>query len=135
MGSVFRKQTTVWKLRGKKVPANTPGAKKVTIRSAKWYGTVNGGQIPLCRDKQAADRMLRKLETDGALADVGLADPFAPHRTRPLAEHIEDFAAHLRAKGDTEVHVRLTISRVRALFDGCEFKVFGDVDVALLPSG
>jgi len=128
MGSVFKKQTMIWKAAGKRVPANTPGAEKVTIKSAKWYGTVDGKQVPLCRDKQAAERMLRKLETDCALAGIGLTDPFAAHRSSPLTAHLDDFAAHLRAKGDTEEHVRQTVGRARALFDGCGFKVSGDVD-------
>ena len=130
MANVFKKQTTTWKLDGKKVPPKTPGAEKVTIESGKWYGTVNGQQVPLCRDKQAAQRMLRKLEADSALASVGLADPFAEQRLRPLAEHLQDFASHMRAKGDTEPHVEQTVARVLALFAGCEFKVYGDIDSA-----
>ena len=35
MGTVFRKQTTTWKLGGKKVPAGTPGAERVTVDSKK----------------------------------------------------------------------------------------------------
>lgn len=128
MGMVFKKQTTSWRVGGKKVPAGTPGAEKVVIRSGKWYGTLNGRHVPLCRDKQGAKRMLRKLETDAALSGVGLADPYADHRRRPLIEHLEDYAGHLRAKGDTEVHVRQTIGRVRGLFDGCGFKVYADLD-------
>src|SRR5262245_38461074 len=53
----FKKQTTAWKLGGKKVPPRTPGAEKVTTESGKWYGTVNGKHVPLCRDRQAAQRM------------------------------------------------------------------------------
>jgi integrase len=130
MGEVFRKQTTVWKAGGKKMPAGTPGAVKVTLTSAKWYGTVGGRHVPLCRDKQAAQRMLRKLETDAAMSDVGLADPFAAHRRRPLADHLTDYAAHLAQKGDTADHVRQTAARVRALFDGCGFRLIGDVNAA-----
>ena len=128
MGSVFRKQTTIWKLGKKRVPAGSPGAVKAVIRSSKWYGTLNGQQVPLCRDKQAAERMLRKLETDAALSGVGLADPFAEHRHRRLTEHLEDYAAHLRAKGDTEVHVCQTVACVRAMLAGCEFRVLADID-------
>ena len=126
----FKKQTTAWRLAGKKVPANTLGAEKITTKSAKWYGTVNGRHVPLCRDKQVAERMLRKMEADAGLADVGLSDQFASHRRRPLSEHLKDFASHLRAKGDTESHIELTIARARALFDGCQWKVYGDTDAA-----
>ena len=94
---LFKKQTVVWKLNGKKVRPRTPGAEKVTIESAKWYGTLNGEQVPLCRDKQAAGRMLLKLEADAALASVGLADPFIEHRSRALSEHLKDFAEQVIA--------------------------------------
>ena len=110
MGTVFKKQSTAWKLDGKKVPPQTPGAEKVTAESSKWYGTANGKQVPLCRDKQAAQRMLRKLESDVALASVGLVDPFAGQRPRPLSAHLTDFASHLRAKGDTETHIEQTVA-------------------------
>ncbi len=130
MGTVFKKTTTAWKNAGKRVSPDTPGAVKTVIRSAKWYGTVNGRHVPLCRDKQSAERMLRKLEADQGLASVGLCDPFAAHRRRPLAEHLGDFSAHLRAKGDTEDHVRLSVARVGAILDGCGFRVVGDVEVA-----
>jgi integrase/recombinase XerC len=74
--------------------------------------------------------MLRKLESDTALASVGLVDPFAEHRTRTLAEHLKDYASHLHAKGDTANHAEQTVARVRALFDGCEWKVYGNIDAA-----
>ena len=124
----FKKQTTTWKLGDRRVPPGTPGAEKVVTVSAKWYGTAGGRHVPLCRDKQTAERMLRKREADQGLAEVGLTDPFAEHRRRPLADHLADFAAHLRAKGDTEEHVRLTAARVTAMFDGCGFGRLGDVD-------
>src|SRR5262245_30581921 len=130
MGNVYKKQTTTWRLGGKKVPPNTQGAEKITIESRKWYGTVNSKQVPLCCDKQAAQRMLVKLEAESALASVGLADPFTDHRTRPLAEHLKDFASHLRAKADTENHIEQTVARVQALFTGCKVVVYGDIDSA-----
>ena len=95
--AVFRKQTTAWKVDGKTVPAGTPGAVRVTIKSKKWYGSVNGKHVPLCPDKQAAERMLRKLGTDADMAAVGLGDPFAANKRKPLTEHLTDYAAHLDA--------------------------------------
>lgn len=62
--------------------------------------------------------MLRKLETDDALAGVGLSDPFAAHKAEPLAAHLDAYASHLRAKANTTEHVTQTVSRVRALLDG-----------------
>jgi integrase len=128
MGAVFKKVTTAWRLAGRRVPAGTPGAEKVSVRSRKWYGSAGGRHVPLCRDKRAAEQMLARLEADAALAGVGIADPAGRHRTRPLAGHLADYAAHLRAKGDTDAHVRLTTGRVAALLAGCGFDVIGDVD-------
>ena len=54
---VFREQTTAWKFDGRRVAAGSTGAVKVTTTSAKWYGTVKGKRIPLCRDRQSAERM------------------------------------------------------------------------------
>lgn len=127
MGSVFKKQTTAWKVGGKKVPAGTPGAVRVTTKSAKWYGTVNGKQVPLCRDRQAADRMLKKLEADAALADVGLVDPFATEKRNPLTQHLADFEAHLHAKGNCPRHVATVMSRLRVVMDGCGWRWLSDL--------
>src|SRR5262245_15920780 len=99
MAEVFKKQTTAWRLDGKKVSPGTPGAERVKLQSRKWYGTVNGKHVPLCRDKSAAQRLLNKLLTDAAMRQHGIADPFEAHRKRPLADHLIDFTAALRAKG------------------------------------
>jgi integrase len=147
MGTVFKQTTTKsvpagaervtvkgracarWEGRGRTVtaPLSADGT-RIVIESAKWYGTVNGKRVPLCRDKQAAERMLKKLEADAQLAAVGLADPFATGKRTSLADHLAEYDSHLRAKNDTDAHVRQTIARVRAVFDGCGFGVAGDVD-------
>lgn len=124
MPSVFRKQTTSWRMNGAKVPAGTPGAEPATVYSRRWYGTVAGKQVPLSPDKAVAERLLRKRLADADLDRAGLADPFGPHRRRPLADH----AAALEAKGDTPAHVRQTVARVRAVFAGCGFVLPADLD-------
>ena len=128
MANVWKKQKTMFKLNGRTVPTDTPGAERVKISSRKWYGTVNGKHVPLCADKQSARTMLTKLQSDAALSSVGVCDPYARHRLRPLADHLEEYASHLRGKGDSEDHIKLTTSRVRGLFDGCGFKIIADVD-------
>jgi integrase len=74
--------------------------------------------------------MLAKLAGDAQLAGVGIIDPFAEHRGRPLADHLDDFARYLAAKGDTAGHVRQTRSRTLAVLEGCRFKVLGDLQPA-----
>jgi integrase/recombinase XerC len=126
--NVSKKQYTVWMLNGDRVPARTPGATKETRETENYYGTVGGRRVPLCPDYKAAIRMLRKLLADGELKRVGLADPHADHKSRPLADHIADYATVLRAKGDTETHISLTVQRVTALTAGCGFRSFADAD-------
>ena len=128
MGDLFKKTTTTFQIDGRRVPTGTPGAVRVTQVSKKWYGTINGKQMPLCRDKAAARTMFNKLLTDDALAGVGIVDPYADHRKRPLADHLADYAAELERRGNSADHVRQTLGRVRALFAGCEFKMTDDVN-------
>ncbi len=46
---------------------------------------------------------------------------------KPLGEHVDDFEGALRAKGNTAKHSEQSAGRVRALFDGCGFQMFADV--------
>jgi hypothetical protein len=146
MGTVFKQTTTKvmsagaervnvkgnacarWQARGRTVsaPLSADGT-RIVIESAKWYGTVCGKKVPLCRDKQVAERMLKKLEADAELAAVGLADPFAKCKRTLLAAHLADYETHLRAKNDTEGHVIQTAARIKAVFDGCGFTNLADI--------
>jgi integrase len=117
---------------GKRVTSSTPGAVRVETKSPTWWGRytdANGQehQVKLSRKKEIARRMLAKLAGDAQLASVGIADPFAEHRARPLGEHVGDFAAYLRAKGNTEQHVRLTEARCRAILTGCDAEALEDL--------
>jgi len=128
MGDLYKKQTTVWKLNGKKVAAETPGAARHVIKSKKWYGTVRGKPTPLSADKTVAQRMLRQLQAKADLAGVGLADPYADHRKRPVADHLDDFRASLVAKGDTRDHVEQLTARCRAVLEGTGAVFLEDLD-------
>jgi integrase/recombinase XerC len=128
----FKKQTVVWLLNGKRVPAGTPGATKEVHESRKWYGTVCRKQVPLCADHQAATRMLRKLTSDAELKRVGLGDPHEDSKARPLAKHLDEFEAHLTAKGSTSGHVAATMRRIRAVVTACDWKVLTDLEVTKL---
>src|SRR5262249_45531858 len=126
---LYKKQTVRWvDADGRRCKPGTPGATKRVEQSRKWYATVGGKPRPLSTDKAVARKLLNKLRADAALKEHGLADPFAGHKARPLAEHLQDFEQALRAKGDTPFHVGLVVARVRALLDGCAFLMPGDLD-------
>jgi integrase len=114
------------------VTKDTPGAVRTVEVSKKWYGRYTDGagrshRVPLSESKGTARRMLAKLAGDSQLAGVGITDPFAEHRARPLLEHLEDFRSYLAAKGNVPEHVAKTEAQCRAVLEGCKFVHFEDV--------
>jgi integrase len=78
-----------------------------------------------CSDKRATEELARAAESEAAKIREGLVDAKdlarRDHQARPLADHLDAYAAHLADKGRTEAHITLTISRARrvvALFRG-----------------
>jgi hypothetical protein len=80
------------------------------------------------RTQAKASKILHEVQ----LRKDGLLDPidekFANHRKRPLAKHLDDYESSLKARKTTAKHVRLTLSRVRKVIDGCGFKMIKDLD-------
>jgi integrase len=133
MSRVFRKSTTRYlDAEGRQVTKDTPGARKVKEKSAKWYGRVPGSSrhVPLCENKAAAQIMLNELVRKARLATVGISDPYEAHRKRPLLEHAEDFRRALEAKGDNPRHVQVAVSRLKALLKGCGFVFMDDLSAS-----
>src|SRR5262249_26124782 len=79
------------------------------------------------RDKKATEAMAAELERRAARLAAGLADPMDEHTKKPLNEHLGDFIAYLRAKGNTAKHVALSETRIRAILDGCRFVRVADM--------
>jgi integrase len=120
---------------GKRVTKDTPGAVREARRSKKWYGRYTDGagrqQRPaLSESKEISRRMLAKLSGDSQLVGVGIVDPFAEHRGRPLLDHLEDFRRYLTAKGNTKDHVNRTVSRCRMVLTECEAETFEDLQAS-----
>lgn len=82
------------------------------------------GFTDLRATEQLAADMVRKV----ALKQAGLIDPAEEHLQRPLSEHLADFAAYLRGKGDTEGHCQETVRLCQAVFQGCGFVRLADLD-------
>src|SRR5262249_5171725 len=117
---------------GRQVPKGTPGARRVKEKSAKWYGRVPGNTkpVPLSPNKVVAQQMLAALVNKDSLEKVHGPDPFAPHRARPLSEHVEDYERVMLAKGDCAEHADKTIARVRAILSGCRFAFIPDLSAS-----
>ena len=86
------------------------------------------------KDRAATEALARKLESDAMLRREGVIDPkaekLAQHGSMPLETHIETFEMALRAKGDTEEHVRRTLSFIRGMAEACGFEHLADLDAA-----
>ena len=120
MAQPFKKQVVrYYTPDGRRCPPDSPGAIKRTEESRKYYGLVpqpDGKRkaVPLCPDLSRSRQLLNKLLADAAMRQHGMVDPYEPHRKRPLTDHLTDFAAALRAKGDCADHVRSTIASTLA---------------------
>jgi integrase len=79
------------------------------------------------RDKRATETLAAELERTGIHEAAGVIDPTHEHAKKPLAEHLVDYVAYLRAKGDTPRHVRQIETYARACLDYCRFVRVGDV--------
>jgi integrase len=64
------------------------------------------------------------------LAGIALVSARTLASGKPLATHLDDFKAALLAKGTSERHAQQTVTRARALFDGCGFRFWSEVSAA-----
>ena len=122
------------KERGKAVvlPVSKDGTKYLRP-SKRWHfecrdanGTVR--RVKGFADLKATEQLAAEEERKASRVRSGYTDPAEEHARRPLAEHLEDYAAALQAKGGTARHVRQTCACVSAMFGGCGFAFLGDVD-------
>lgn len=133
--SVWRKCKVLWVINGKQVLPKTDGAKKVSVPSKRWYGTLTDAfgkrkQVPLCEDRQASETMLRRLQTDAERKRAVGVTREDEERGRPLAALLTEYETHLRAKANTETYVVKTLKRIRALTDATHAKTLADIDTS-----
>lgn len=85
-------------------------------------------------DRGATERLAAKLEHEAMLRKRGLIDPdleqFAQRRTVPVAQHLTAFETSLGK--NSPKHVKLTMSRVRKIVDGCGFKTAAEITIEVV---
>jgi integrase/recombinase XerC len=87
-------------------------------RSWFFYTTDTNGKrqrVKGCSDLSATQTMAANAQRRAERIKAGIIDPSDDHLRRPLAEHLDDYATHLRAKGDTETHIELTRARIELM--------------------
>ena len=98
----------------------------------KWYGqyTDAGGatrRVPLSANKEAARQMLAELVKKAELEKAGVSDPFAAHRTKPLAEHLAAWERSLAAGGSGGNYISQKVKRAGVVVAACQAAVLADL--------
>ena len=126
---------------GNRVAKSTAGARRVAEKSAKWYGIFRDKQgvrhkVPLSPNKAVAQQMLNRLSDKVERGKVGWGN-HDEHGRRPLAEHLDDFAAELRTstrgkrkRPPSARQVRQKVGRIRRVLDACGLFLPADVTLA-----
>jgi integrase len=86
--------------------------------------------VPLSANKVAAQQLLADLVLKAELGRAGIGDPFEEHRTRPLACHLDEWEASLRASGAIDKHVKQTAARARRVVDACRFTFMAELSAS-----
>lgn len=128
MSSLFRPTYTMYyDAAGQRVPAGTPGARKVTGRSPIWHGRWRDRSGRTCtrklhQNKTIAQKMLDQIDAEV----VGLIE-----RSRePLEPILCEYDAYLRARGGGDEHVSQTLAQCRAICHGAQFRTPADISEA-----
>jgi site-specific recombinase XerD len=120
---------------GKTVPKGTAGAVKTTTKAKRWYGryTDERGKVrnvALSTDRRAAFQMLSEIEKKVEKRKSGLQSAVDDESLRPIADLVEEFFAHLKAKGNVEDHNARMKTRLDNIVKGCKLDVLADLDAA-----
>jgi hypothetical protein len=93
LGRLFKQPIVEHQLDGRRVPAGTPGAKKVRKFSSRWYAKVKDAAtgrwkaVPLSTDKQVAKKMLARLIAGEEAERAGLVDDLARYRDDKVRDY------------------------------------------------
>jgi len=122
---------------GRQVRKGTEGARKTKKQTPKWYGQYTDldgkrRRVPLCTDKAAARQMLAKIEREVQLGRAGVHDPFADHRGKPIATHVDAYEAHLRGKDVCDEHLKETLRRLRLVLDHGKVRTLAGLNADVL---
>ena len=131
---------------GKRCRKGAKGAIKQTEKLADWYADIKPSEsardrierrkagrpcpkpkrVKLCRDKRAAQEMLRAIVERYDKEAAGLTD-FHAYANQSLGPMVDEFERHLRASGLTAEYVEMTMDRIQSVFHECQFLRLVDI--------
>lgn len=123
MAHVFRQQYT-------RPDPKRPG-NRITKKSAKWYIQYRDSagvwrRVPGFGDRKATEHLARELEIEAERIRSGYLPADVLQAKRPIAEHLGDYLAVMKAKPTTEKHVITQRSRIEAVVAGCNWSRWTD---------
>src|SRR5262249_46852916 len=150
MARVFKKHIVRYlDAEGRQVPKGTPGARKVSEKSAKWYGRVPGEAkpVPLCRKRGAAERLLHEKIRKAEREQIHAPGPFEAYRLVPLVcpvcrgsghgkegacdcpggSPLSDYRRSMEAKDKDPRYVSQAIAHCAAILGGTGALVIADI--------
>jgi integrase len=119
---------------GARVTRATPGAVRRVRKSPTWWGKWRKGgrwlirPVALSAKKETAQRLLAEKVRAVQLGLAGLTEGPAGERSRPIEEHLGEYARHLAGLNRTSGHVAKTTARVRAVLAGTGAAAAADLD-------
>jgi integrase len=134
MASLHKMVYTLWiDSQGRKVSAGTPGAKRVTRKSAKWYACWKEGtkqvRVPLATDKSASQAMLADLLRNKERGKAGVLDPYQKSLERAVDEHLDEYLTSIWQSGKVGSEKYLTEKRriLRTVFRDAGIRTLADL--------
>ncbi len=111
--------------------------RKTRKKSSVWWGSFRdprtGESVRISlktQDRKSAQLALSDAIHRAHQESAGLVNPFEKELSRPLADHIEDWHAALRGKGNAPKHAGLLKTRATAIVNGCRFIAWSDISAS-----
>jgi hypothetical protein len=113
MAHIYKKMT---------ITTNQITGEKTRTPSKNWWARYRDAtgverRIPLCSDKNTAQKKLNELVQKAELEKAGLGDPVEREMKKPIIIHLDAYHQHLLAKNDSARHIKETIKRIKRVLD------------------
>ncbi len=137
-----RRQCAAWTGRGGRkivAPLVEGDPTRCLVETAKYYAIFSNGRggvgrVPGTTDRTSTLQLAVELEQEARARRLGLTVSIRKQAARPLAEHLDDYEAILRARDRTERHVRMTRTYISRILEGCRFVYPADLEAAPVAS-
>jgi integrase len=132
-GQLFKMRITRYLKNGRRVTADTPGAKKIVKLSRKWCARIRDVKtgklkiVPLNADKDVARHRQVDLEKKRKLVECGLADPFEETKDAPVLELLAAYLNDLREQGRKNGHCDNIERLAKKVIAACKAEKFSDL--------